>query len=126
MRSRHKVSAPMTNRQKLGTIIRKKRQSMPLTLKQLTAVSGVFISHLGRIELGQHKPSPHTLIRIARPLDLDPNELLTLAGYPSLEPSMLTKGKRDRLKGELRKRLDRIIDDSKRIKEITDQLLGRD
>lgn len=120
------MSAPMTNRQKLGTIIRKKRQSMPLTLKQLTAVSGVFISHLGRIELGQHKPSPHTLIRIARPLDLDPNELLTLAGYPSLEPSMLTKGKRDRLKGELRKRLDRIIDDSKRIKEITDQLLGRD
>ena len=62
----------------------------------------------------------------ARPLDLDFNELLTLAGYPSLEPSMLTKGQRDRLRAELHKRVDRVIADSKRIKEITDQLLGKD
>jgi transcriptional regulator with XRE-family HTH domain len=114
------------NVQKLGEIIRGKRQSTPLSLKQLSAVSGVSTSHPGRIELGQRRPSPYTLLRIARPLDLDFNELLTLAGYPSLEPSMLTKRQRDRLRAELHKRVDRVIAESKRIREITNQLLGSD
>jgi transcriptional regulator with XRE-family HTH domain len=67
----------------LGKIIKQQRIAAPLTLQELTAKSGVSSSHLGRIERGERFPSAHVLRKIARPLDFEEGELLTLAGYLS-------------------------------------------
>jgi len=58
---------------------------MRLTLSQLSALSGVSSSHLGRIERGERYPSGSILRRLAEPLGFEENELFTLAGY--LSPS---------------------------------------
>jgi transcriptional regulator with XRE-family HTH domain len=67
----------------LGEIIRQGRITMRLTLSQLSAISGVSSSHLGRIERGERYPSGSILRRIAEPLGFEENELFTLAGYLS-------------------------------------------
>ena len=67
----------------LGRIIKQQRITIPLTLQELAATSGVSSSHLGRIERGERFPSAHILRRIARPLGFDENELFTLAGFLS-------------------------------------------
>ncbi len=70
----------------LGKIIKQQRITIPLTLQELTAKSGVSSSHLGRIERGERFPSAHVLRKIARPLGFEEGELLTLAGYLSPQP----------------------------------------
>ena len=70
----------------LGKIIKQQRITVSLTLQELTAKSGVSSSHLGRIERGERFPSAHVLRKIARPLDFEEDELLTLAGYLSPQP----------------------------------------
>ena len=67
----------------LGRIIKQQRVSIPLTLQELAAKSGVSASHLGRIERGERFPSAHILQKIARPLGLEEDEIFTLAGYLS-------------------------------------------
>ncbi len=67
----------------LGKIIKQQRITVPLTLQELTAKSGVSSSHLGRIERGERFPSAHVLRKIARPLGFEEGEMLTLAGYLS-------------------------------------------
>ncbi len=64
---------------------------MLLTLKELAAKSGVSSSHLGRIERGERFPSAHVLRKIARPLDFEEDELLTLAGYLSPRPRRIAE-----------------------------------
>jgi len=71
----------------LGEIIRQQRVSIPLTLQELTAKSGVSSSHLGRIERGERFPSASILRKIANPLGFEENELFTLAGYLSPQPA---------------------------------------
>ena len=56
---------------------------MTLTLRELTELSGVSASHLGRIERGERFPSASILRRIAKPLGFEEDELFTLAGYLS-------------------------------------------
>jgi transcriptional regulator with XRE-family HTH domain len=80
-------------RSDLGKILRERRLSIPLTLEEVAAASGVSISHLGRIENGERFPSGTVVRKIAGPLGYDENELFTLAGYltaPSVmsEPSV--------------------------------------
>ena len=58
----------MSNKQNIGKIIREQRKSIPLTLNQLSEISGVSIAHLGRVETGEHIPSRRTLQLIAKPL----------------------------------------------------------
>ena len=67
----------------LGRIIKQQRISLPLTLQELAASSGVSASHLGRIERGERFPSAHILQKIAKPLGFEEDELFTLAGYLS-------------------------------------------
>jgi transcriptional regulator with XRE-family HTH domain len=67
----------------LGKILKQQRQSLPLTLRDLSAMSGVSASHLGRIERGERFPSGSILRRIAKPLGFGEDELFTLAGYLS-------------------------------------------
>lgn len=69
----------------LGRIIKQQRLAVPLTLRALATVSGVSVSHLGRIERGERFPSAGTLKRIARPLGFTEDKLFTLAGF--LSPS---------------------------------------
>ena len=80
------------NQENLGKIIRQQRVMLPLTLQQLSAMSRVSASHLGRIEKGQRFPSAQILRKIAKPLGFDEDELFTLAGYLSPQsPSIAEK-----------------------------------
>lgn len=67
----------------LGKILKQQRLSLPMTLRELTAASGVSSSHLGRIERGERFPSAHILRKIAKPLGFEEDELFTLAGFLS-------------------------------------------
>jgi transcriptional regulator with XRE-family HTH domain len=72
--------------QNLGRIIKQQRIISGLTLRELSASSGVSPSHLGRIERGERFPSAHVLRRIARQLGFEEGELFALAGYFSPQP----------------------------------------
>jgi transcriptional regulator with XRE-family HTH domain len=67
----------------LGRILKQQRVTIPLTLQELAATSGVSSSHLGRIERGERFPSARILRKIAKPLGFDEDELFTLAGFLS-------------------------------------------
>ena len=67
----------------LGRILKQQRITVPLTLQELSAESGVSSSHLGRIERGERFPSARILRKIAKPLGFDEDELFTLAGFLS-------------------------------------------
>ena len=71
------------NRKNLGIILKQQRLRIMLTLRELTELSGVSSSHLGRIERGERFPSALILRRIAKPLGFEEDELFTLAGYLS-------------------------------------------
>jgi len=70
-------------RTNLGRILKQRRISLPLTLRDLSSMAGVSASHLGRIERGERFPSGSVLRRIAGPLGFEEDELFTLAGYLS-------------------------------------------
>jgi len=76
----------MTNNE-LGKIIKQRRVTMPMTLKELSNATGVSGSHLGRIENGGRSPSGYVLRKIAKPLGFGEDELFTLAGFLSPKPS---------------------------------------
>jgi transcriptional regulator with XRE-family HTH domain len=67
----------------LGKILKQQRITIPLTLQELAATSGVSSSHLGRIERSERFPSARILRKIAKPLGFDEDELFTLAGFLS-------------------------------------------
>ncbi len=113
----------MTSKQNIGKIIREQRNSMSLTLKQLSEMSGVSIAHLGRVEQGQRMPSPHTLQKIAKPLGFDLDELLTMAGFLSLKDSLFSEEQRDKLRAEMKMLSERVASASKRIRDIVNRLL---
>jgi len=77
----------LDSRNDLAGILRQQRVMRNLTLKQLSEMSGVSSSHLGRIERGERFPSAHTLRKIAKPLGLGEGELFSIAGYLSPQPS---------------------------------------
>jgi transcriptional regulator with XRE-family HTH domain len=67
----------------LGTVIKRQRVMVPLTLLDLARLSGVSTSYLARIERGERYPSARVLRQIAKPLGFDEDELFVLAGYLS-------------------------------------------
>ena len=81
------------HRKNLGKILHEQRLSIPLTLEQVSAASGVSISHLGRIENGERFPSATILQKIATPLGYEENELFILAGYLSPRPAAVATKK---------------------------------
>ena len=113
----------MDKKRNIGRVIREQRKSVPLSLKQLSEMSGVSIAHLARVENGERVPSPNILQKIAKPLNFDLNELLIGAGYISPDPSNSSEEQRKKLRAELSELLERVEYDSKRIKEIVDRLL---
>ena len=93
----------------LGEIIRQGRITQRLTLSQLSAMSGVSSSHLGRIERGERFPSGSILRKIADPLGFEENELFTLAGYLSPSPSGIAESRTRYGGGELDPYVARIL-----------------
>jgi len=79
----------------LGPLIRKSRESLDMTQRELAEAIGVKASHIAYIETGQRRPSLALLRRIAETLGLNPRELLFLShpdarhlvGLPEREPS---------------------------------------
>lgn len=71
----------------LAKILKQQRVMMSMTLKELSNATGISGSHLGRIERGERLPSGHTLRKIAKPLGLEEDELLILAGFKSPKAS---------------------------------------
>lgn len=88
------MEAVMTagNRNDLTRILRQQRVMRELTLQQLSEMSGVSSSHLGRIERGERFPSASVLRRLAKPLGLSEVELFSLAGYLSPQTSATVEG----------------------------------
>jgi len=78
------------NKNALSKILKQRRVTIPLTLQELANASGVSPSHLGRIERGERFPSARILRKIAKPLNFDEDELFTLAGYLSAQPSSVS------------------------------------
>lgn len=85
----------------LGRVLKQQRLSLPLTLRELSAMSGVSPSHLGRIERGERFPSGSILRRIAKPLGFEEDELFTLAGYLSPSTPSVAEGRQRYGGGEL-------------------------
>lgn len=75
------------SRNNFGRILRQQRVTVPLTLQELSSMSGVSPSHLGRIERGERFPSASILRKVAKPLGFEEDELFTLAGYLSSHSS---------------------------------------
>jgi len=71
----------------LGKILKQHRLIAGLTLRQLSATSGLSLSHLGRIERRERFPSARTLRKVAEPLGFEEGKLFSLAGYLSPRPS---------------------------------------
>jgi transcriptional regulator with XRE-family HTH domain len=69
----------------IGSILKQLRVRADISRMQLSAASGVSPSHLTRIENGQRFPSAKVLRRIAPHLRIGEVELLSLAGYVSLD-----------------------------------------
>jgi transcriptional regulator with XRE-family HTH domain len=113
----------------LGTIVRKQRKRLGLTLGDLAAKSGVSTSHLGRIENAQRYPSPNILKKIAEPLGLDEKELFDIAGYlpiEQLEHLKMANVEKHKMLSELDILANRVTADINRIKSIIWELHKRD
>lgn len=78
------------NNKSLGKILRQRRVTMLLTLGGLSAKSGVSLSHLARVEMGERFPSAKILRKIAEPLGFNEGELFTYAGYLPTQSSSMT------------------------------------
>ena len=113
----------MSAKQSIAKIIKEQRKSIPLSLNQLSRLSGVSVSHLGRIEQGLRTPSPRTLQKIAKPLGFDLDELLTMTGFLSPKEPLFSEEQRDKLRAEMKTLLERVTSDSKRIRDIVNRLL---
>jgi len=87
----------------LGEYLKARRVGKRLTLVQLSELTGVDTSYLGRIESGKRFPSAHVLQKMAVPLEYSEAELLKLAGYlsPDRTDERVTKIK-EALKGEVK------------------------
>ena len=96
---------------------------MNLSLRELSQMSGVSIAHLGRIENGQRVASPHSLQKLAKPLGFDLYEILIGAGYLSPDSANSSDEQRGKLNAELNTLLERIDNDSRRIRKIVNRLL---
>lgn len=82
-------------------IIKEQRKKMPLSLENLSKISGVSISHLSRVEQGNRRPSIRILLKIAKPLGFDLQELFVITGYLPSQVDIDTKN--------IQKIIDRLI-----------------
>ena len=77
------AAAPEADRVRLGLGLRGHRKARRLTLKDLSASSGVALSTLSKMELGQIAVSYEKLAAVARALALDVGQLLDARAAPA-------------------------------------------
>lgn len=84
--------AAMPQRRTLADTIRRHRERAGLSVRQLSARTGVHHSYLSRLENGDNdRPTPDVLQSIARALDLEPGKLLRFIG---VKPTVTMPSKR--------------------------------
>ena len=113
----------MSSKPNVGKIIKEQRKRLSLSLNQLSRLSGVSVSHLGRIEQGQRGASTRTLQKIAEPLGFDSYELLIITGHLTSGSPLNSEEHRKKLQTELNTLLTRVVSGTKRIKVIVDRLI---
>jgi transcriptional regulator with XRE-family HTH domain len=71
----------MTTKQKLslGDVLRRRRRQLEMTQVDVAKKVGCRPNYVGYLESGARRPSQKVLLRLAKTLDLDPQELLLLA-----------------------------------------------
>jgi transcriptional regulator with XRE-family HTH domain len=80
--ARTPAAAPEADRVQLGLRLREHRKARRLTLKDLSGRSGVALSTLSKMELGQISVSYEKLAAVARALSLDVGQLLDARATP--------------------------------------------
>lgn len=65
----------------LGGFIRSQRHLSALSLRQLAELSSVSNAYLSQVERGLHEPSLRVVRAIARALDINPETMLSHAGF---------------------------------------------
>lgn len=80
--ARTPAAAPEADRVQLGLRLREHRKARRLTLKDLSGQSGVALSTLSKMELGQISVSYEKLAAVARALSLDVGQLLDARATP--------------------------------------------
>jgi len=65
----------------LGQVLKQRRISLSMKIRELAVKSKISPSHLSRIEKGERFPSAQVLQRMARPLGFEEQELFILAGF---------------------------------------------
>jgi transcriptional regulator with XRE-family HTH domain len=78
----------------IGKVLKQRRRSLSLTIREISEESGVSASHLSRIEKGNRFPSAGVLRRISKPLGYEELDLMMEAGY--LSPVKSEDGKEGR------------------------------
>jgi transcriptional regulator with XRE-family HTH domain len=75
---------------RLEELLRSGREAMGLSIRRLAERTGLHHASLARIELGEQRPTPETLQRLASVLELDEADLFALAGHrlPERLPSL--------------------------------------
>lgn len=76
---------------RLGQLIRASRRSAGLSQRELGHSIGVTASHIAYIESGARRPSRSVVLRLARTLRINRQELIR-AAYPELAPSIRPTG----------------------------------
>jgi len=66
----------------MNTNVRRLRELRALSQRELAARAGLSVTTVNRIEIGQRKPMPKTVRKLARALGVSPQELL--AAQPRL------------------------------------------
>ena len=78
----------MKKKQPLGELIRKRREAIGLSQRELGRRAGVTASHIAYIESGRRRPSYTLLFRLGQGLNLGRQDLFLLA-YPEAAPLLL-------------------------------------
>ncbi|WP_249871574.1 helix-turn-helix domain-containing protein [Oceanobacillus saliphilus] len=66
----------------LGNFLRNYRKNeRNISLRELSDLTGISFSHLGKIERGEYTPSRTTVTTLATALGLDKNKLLLMSGF---------------------------------------------
>src|SRR3954462_11426399 len=104
-----------SNGQKLGRLIKRRRETLGLSGRQLAEAIGARNSTVVRIESGESLPTTTTLTRLAEALELPTADVYAAAGYtvpgdlPSFQPYLRTKyGMRDEAVADLNRAFERV------------------
>jgi transcriptional regulator with XRE-family HTH domain len=76
----------MELRHRLGTNVRRLRESAQLSQEELAFRAGMHVTYLSGVENGRRNPSLGIIVRLANALEIDPVELFGLSNEPSDQP----------------------------------------